>query len=66
MRTITENDLKETFGVRVKLPIGLINFRAYEESVNGIEEEIKNETMVGRKERLFKIRSQLKRILREL
>lgn len=63
---MTETELKETFAVRVKLPVGLINYRHYEESIKGIEAEIKKETFTGRRERLFKIRSHMKKILNEL
>ena len=66
MKALTESELKESFGVRVKLPVELINYRAIEVSVRGIEVEIKNEISGNRREKLLKIRSQLKRILNEL
>lgn len=66
MTALTETDLKETFGVRVKAEPALINYRAIEVSIQGIEQEIKKEVFLHRRERLFKIRSDLKRILNEL
>lgn len=64
--TLTETDLKETFGVMVKAPLCLINYRAYEVSVEGIEREIEAETLAHRRKKLLKIRSQMKKILNEL
>lgn len=66
MQSLSEKDLKESFGVKVKLPVALINYRAIEVSVTGVEAEIKNEIFTARREKLFKIRGQLKRILSEL
>lgn len=66
MQALTEKELKESFGIRVKLPVGLINYRAYEESVKGIEAEIKEQTSPTKRARLFKIRSQMKKVLNEL
>lgn len=59
-------EIKERFGVMVEAPLILINYRAMEESVKGIEQEIKKEAFLHRRERLLKIRSDLKRILNEL
>lgn len=64
--TLTEKELKETFGVRVKLPVEFINYRAYEESIKGIELLIKDEVFPHNKARLLKIRSQMKKILNDL
>lgn len=66
MSALTETDLKETFGVRVKHPIGFINYRAYEVCIQGIERQIKVEVFPHNREKLFKIRRQIKQILREL
>lgn len=63
---LTETELKETFGIRVKLPVGLIDYRAYEESVKGIERAIESEIFPHNKERLKKIRSQMKKVLNDL
>lgn len=63
---LTEKDLKESFGVKVRIECDFINYRAYEESIKGIEREIKTEIFSGRRERLFKIRREMKKILKEL
>jgi hypothetical protein len=64
--TLTENDLKETFGTRVKLPVTFINYQAYERSIKGINKEIKLEQFSERRKMLFKIRSQMMKVLNEL
>lgn len=66
MSRLTETDIKETFGIRVKLPVGLINYRAYEESVKGIEKAIKEELFPANRDKLVKIRGQMKRVLNDL
>ena len=66
MIAMTEKELKQTYGERVKLPIAFINYRAIEVSVQGIEKMIKQEEFTFQRERLLKIRSQLKTILNDL
>ena len=66
MKVMTETELKSSFGVKVKLPVGFINYRAYEESAKGIEEEIKTEHSYTRRQKLFKIRKQIQHILSEV
>ena len=63
---LTEKELKETFGIRVKLSVEFINYRAYEESIKGIEQHIKDELFPQNKTKLLKIRSQMKKILNDL
>ena len=65
MTTITEAQLRQPFAVKVTLPVGFINYRAYEESAKGIEEEIKLESSYNRRQKLFKIRKQIQHILSE-
>jgi hypothetical protein len=66
MMVMTEKELKQTFGVRVKHPLGMINYRAIEVSIQGIEREIEKESIIGRRNQLLKIRKSMKLILNEL
>lgn len=66
MEVMTESELETPFAVMVNLPVVFINYRDIEVSISGIEAEVREETSVARKERLLKIRGQLKRILNEL
>lgn len=54
------------FGVKVKLPVEFINYRAYEETRNGIAAEIEKESSYARRQKLFKIRKQITKILEDL
>ena len=68
---MTETELKPRykwtprFGVMVSLPVGLINYRALEEASKGIEAEIETETSYDRREKLSRIKKDIKKILRE-
>ena len=64
--TLKEKDLKQRLAIKVQHPLGLINYRALEETIKGIEVEIEREITNGRRELLFKIRRDVRKILNEL
>lgn len=61
-----KKQVKVPFGEQVHLPVAFINYRAIEESLKGIESEIFQETSYARRQKLYKIRKQIKKILTEL
>lgn len=67
---IKEKDLevvKEAFGIKVDIECdGFINYRAYEQSLEGIEKQIREEIFTHKRDQLLKIRKDMRKILNEL
>lgn len=63
MVALTEKEITEPLAVRVSLPVSDLNYRVLEESLNGINKEIKEQVFDYKKKHLFRIREDIKKIL---
>lgn len=63
MVALTEKEISEPLATRVSLPVTDINYRVLEESLKGINKEIKEQVFDYKKKHLFRIREDIQKIL---